>query len=304
MKYLLDTCVFSEIETTKLPAGEYCVSDITVFETFKNTSLNEYEEKFTIFKKKLQLCESGLIAKKNRFRKVFSFDKVNIKRIDEIGYDVSSHMLENYLNFLGVILMILISIKNRFEVKDTKIKVLSKLEERNAEFLSVISRSMQKLLHNEGHMISKIIYKQHENFNDQKAEILFANTSIKYYNSVIEDTPYSLKPIKHFNHDDLIKNNNIKCDKNVLKTFIDEFITINNGSKYTKQIYLAYAYELIVCGGKIEYNDIVDMNLLSAALSQNMILLTKENKIMRVIKAYERCFEIKDTISNRIYLIE
>ena len=305
MNYMLDTCILSELSTIVLPKGTYSITDITLFEKFKNSSLENTRFFFEQTRQNLYDYKIVLIAKKRRFAKIFSILPMNYKRIKELCVDVSKHILQNYIGFLSAILMIIIVSKINSEITDEGEMIAHNIQEEKIEkYVNVISRSALELLRKGGYIIAKAIVEQENNFNDQKNESIFANLSIEYYNKILnENSELKLVKIQNFNHDELVKKNNIKCSPKTLEKYINAFINIESNKEITRKIYLAYAYDLILCGGKFEYNDIVDMNILSAALSKNMVLITKESKIKRVILQYENVYKQDNSISKNILII-
>lgn len=300
MEYLIDTNIFSDLQfNPDLTHNSYCVSDITFFEILKNKNKKDKYDTFLTAISTMKKHSISFLTKKKRYLKPIYFDNCKTtKRIDEMCIDVSYQMTKNFISFVGAILMSIIAAKNKIDINEDGNMVT--LKERDAKFINIISRSMVTLSCKHAKRIAKAIYKQEQNANKQRIEVQLANITIDYYNQFIKDEKYKMNKVDFFNHESLIKKNSIVCSKKNLEKYIKCFISLTNNQENTKLIYLAYAYELVFKGGKIEFNDIVDMNLLSVAISKNKKLLTSDSKVKRVLTQIENDYSLSTHLSVNI----
>lgn len=303
MDFLLDTCVFVKQKGIKKIGNNLCISDITLFERLKNKSYEEQKGIIDETRVLLKQNKIGMIAKKKRFLKLLSIQPYpNNKRIDEMCVDVSCHMFKNYIFYLSLLFMIIVASKNGINIKNKTMETKN-LSQKDARFVNMISHVMSDIYKQYGHKMGEAIYKQRGNFNEQKAEVETANITIDVYNKYLETDEKELLKINYFNYDDLIRLNHISISKRKLKEYVDAFTIFDKNFYSTRQIYLAYIYDLLFCGGAFEYNDIVDINLLSIAISYGKVLATSETKIQRIMKNYEQAFNEENIISNRILIV-
>lgn len=299
-KFLLDTCLFIDFDkiVQNLPTGDYYISDINLFEILKNQSR---ELRLKLFKKvccRMRQHKIGLVARKERFIKsALNSDHCTIKRVDQIGLDVSRNIVKNFTSFVAAILMCVVASKNHVEIKGDE---MYSSTPGATKYINIISEILTELWTKSGYDLAKTLYTQSSNPNEDKIEVFLANLLIENYNEYITDENYKIRTIKNFNYHDFVKSNNIQISKKDILNYLNSFITIETNSKLSMGIYTSYAYELFIAGGKIEYNDIIDMNLVSVVISKKSFLITKDNKIKRVLSQFEKEYHSNNSYSKYI----
>ncbi len=218
--------------------------------------------------------------------------------------NISCDLISFYIRFIGILLMIIFASKNKIVLYDSQSMISNRDKGEDARFINIISKSHSDFLKKYGHEWAKQIYKQKDNLNCQKYEITFSNVAIDYWNKYIKDEKVKMINIKHFDHIDLIEKNKVSCTLTKLIEYFHFFAEAEKANKEYEVVYLSYLFDIICCGGKIEFNDIVDMNLLLVALKTKNTFVTSEKKILRVIKNFEKNAKLSNAVSKQILLIK
>ena len=292
MKFLLDTNLLIDLRNNQNGQTNFYISDITIYELMKHKSNKEKEEIFDnlinlVIKTRMNICSID-----ERFTKVLGLPYYKIrKRINDMCISVFKTMFKNYTNFVtAVIEMIYLKLNNitisgeNFvtENNETKIQV--------AWFLTIVSKSNTHFINRYLHEFCKYTYKAKENFSHIQFEKTLTDIVINNFKKYLNVEYETMKSPDNFNYVDLIKNNNLKFTREEIEYMLSKLINIEKNKDVSYTVYAAYLCEVLIRGGKLEYNDMIDMNLISNAYTSQMIFLTKESKIKRVMEELQLGF--------------
>ena len=305
MDYLLDTNTFIDFDIVKnYINGSFLYTDISLFEMLKNKdAFTKVKASEVIISKVINNKIKPISKKQRRFEKLFTLNpSVHLHRFDEMGINVSLDMFRNFLSFLGAILMSVVAAKNNIEILPDG-QMQSRIND-SPDFVNLISIAIHNIERDYLLEFSKMVYRDSININNTDVHIKLANLTIQKYNSFVNNENYKLNLINKFNYYDLVENNNIEFTAEQLKQYFDSFIYFKSNSSISKSVYLAYISNLVFYKSNFEFNDLIDMNLISITLSLDSKFITLEGKIKTAILNYERTYQLSNSISSKILLLK
>ena len=274
--YLLDTNVFIKAieEDKKCLGSSICI--VTIVEMLRNKSEKERIEK---------LKKINSFIKKNQISIYYdpslsdnptdNYDetiKICKKTIDKLATD--------YIVFINDIFIIIAMETCKIKYKNVDVNLFKKIMNKcNYETCKFIDKCRERII--------EAVFENNKKNNDKK---FFTEIFIALAKKLNEEFGINIinTEIKSINMKDIIINNDLKpMTYDYLKTeYCGLFETINGDQNKTK-ILLFYSYQLLHDGGKIEYNDFVDMEIVWCAYDNGLKLMSmdkKANKLYEYIK--------------------
>lgn len=306
MEYILDTNIYIDMQQSGVGYKNLYLTDISIYEMLKHKPNGEKESTYNNIINFVRANEMYITSINGRFRKTLGFKYKNIqKRINKLCLSIYKDMMRNYTTLISAIIEIIYLKLNGIVIEGDSFVTEQNIEkEKVSMFLNVLSKSTYRFVNNHLHKFCKLTLKDENNINTARLEVTLLNIFRNNFEKHMKNAGANIKIVNNFNFAELVKNNNLSFTIEEIKNYITKLITISNNGGTSYEIYTAYACEVLIRGGKLEYNDIVDMNLISIAVSKKCILLTKESKIIRVLKDYEKAIGIEPKLSLRIFKIK
>lgn len=273
---MIDTMVLIRLykENYQFP---FCFCELSVYEMLKNKTSEERKRQFRNIDNFVKSSKAiPYLSVNNNVFDNRNFD-VRFKEVIQLCEKCSLTVALSSLDFLSSIVELL------FIKKYKKI-----LNEDNKNFFERICYTIvtvrQKIYeYNKSLLVDAF-------FNNNKKELnLFIIKMINIFIEKINEfcdinrIDYKLEEIDNLNTNGIVVKNKIKFEEKDIDWFIEEIVTVEHNAEQTKKFFKAYLKRLLLTSGTFEVNDIVDMNISFAALSNGLEFVSDESSIYSTI---------------------
>ena len=258
------------------------VCEISIYEMLKNKTREKQIVTFLgldIFFKK---SYSELIIQQSCNHTNLFDNRFWIQRFEETLNVIQEYAFivgTRFLDFCSLIIQILFLQKEKeILLDDETIHLFEKINTAISLTFSRMSKELKKeitelILTNSSIELEKNLYLKAVNICVEK---------IKQYSN----SKFSLNEIANFSYDQLVRRNNIKVEKALIDFMTGEVLSVKRNPIITKELYNIYLTDALIKGGKIELNDMADIEIFFAAYSNRMKLRTNEKRLKRLVAKY------------------
>ncbi len=302
MKSVIDTNIIIDLEENNYSCNNFYFTDISLYELLKHKTHSQKEEKYNSIISFMKENNIDLISKNLKLIKVFGLEYKKIKkRVDKAILNVYKNMMKNFSVLITFLIQIIYLKLNNIHIEDGCFVVdEDKENEDTIKFINALGKSTHSFLKNYTHVFCEKTLKLKDNINDCRLEITLLNLCNLNFDKLIKQQSKNIHKVNHFIYEELVKGNGIMLKPSEIIKAFDSLIYFKENSSLSRDVLLAYAFEILLNGGKIEYNDIVDMNIFSLAYVNDACFITKDRKIFKVLKNYEDKMGIENIYTKRI----
>lgn len=268
------------------------IHELLIFDILKNRDIISQKEKYSKLIEYVICSKSNiLIREETNSGKLFDkndFDKCFINAL-KIAKWHANNLYKMFLDFCIFIIELVLIEKARPALK----------EDNKAKFEEIIAKitALYLILKEDS---DSDIEKKYEDaiFNncsediEKELYIKLINIIIVKVNETLKIDYLHLKTIQGFNTNEIAVKNNIVFDEKHIDEYVDKIVTFSQNSDESKTLYKKYLKDLLLVSGKMQFNDMADINLIYSAWKNNLELVTIDKKINKV-KSYFKLLEDK-----------
>lgn len=271
---MVDTMIFIKLykENYQFP---FCFCELTVYEMLKNKSEEERKRQFKNIDKFVKASGSiPYLSTKNNIFDCRSFDiryKETIELCQKCSFTIASFSLD-FLSFIVELLFIK--------------KYINILNDDNKSFFERICYTIaivkQKICNDNKNLLIDAFF-NYSKYELNNFLITMINIYIRKINEFYNGDNFHLDEIDGLNTNGICVKNKIKFQEKDIDCFVENIVEVKNNTEVTKDFFKVYLKRLLLKSGKFEVNDIVDMNIVFAAISNGIEFISDESSIFTTI---------------------
>ena len=272
---LLDTMLLIEnIRNKKNEKILFC--ELSLFEILKNKDIECQIRKFKDIDEYVKKTNSEMLTKIFTNKNIFDDRDINI-RFDEVlkgCIEISKDIGWTYLFYAGIIIYLLCINK----MDDILIE----------EYKEDFENSMAKIFCSINELSKNYIEEIALEINNRKTEILddqlfkeLTNYLINKINQTTINPDFRLNPIKKLNTNDMVFINDMRFNESRLDYYLDQILDFKSNEFISKEFYKSYFKGVLMNHNVWTLNDIIDMNIIYCAISNNLIFKTRDKKMKK-----------------------